>query len=120
MSGDHNRYQKATGYAMNERIRLLAEQADVSTTQDVSYYMGQFDGLTYEQKFKQIRDARFAQLIVEECAKLNLDQSYNLMGVLADMAEPDAEFDRVCLNTVNHVHAYLSGNTLKKHFGVEE
>jgi hypothetical protein len=63
---------------------------------------------------------QFAQLIVRECAKLNLDQSYNLMGVLVDMAEPNAEFDRVCLNTVNHVHAYLSGNTLKKHFGFEE
>ena len=71
---------------MNERIKKLAEQADVSTTQDVSYYMGQFDGLTYEQKFKQIRDARFAQLIVAECVQVcyNIDEQYGDEGVSAN------------------------------------
>ena len=53
---------------MNERIKLLAEQADEYTKQTVHYYQGQFNGLTWEGKIKQTRDTKFAQLIVQECA----------------------------------------------------
>jgi len=95
---------------MNERIKLLAEQAGYKP----------LHGFDFANTLEETYLKKFAVLLIEECAKLNLDQSYNLMGVLVDMAEPDSEFDRVCLNTVNHVHAYLGGNTLKKHFGVEE
>ena len=77
---------------------------------------GPYNPLSFETFDKE----RFAQLIVQECAELNRKQSYNLLGVLVDMDEPEAEFDRVCLNTVNHVHAYLSGDALKQHFGFEE
>ena len=103
---------------MNERIKQLAEQAELARE---LVDQRKYDTYTeYQQSLNDHSYIKFAQLIVEECAKLNLDQSYNLMGVLADMAEPDAEFDRVCLNTVNHVHTYLSGNALKRYFGVEE
>ena len=52
---------------MNERIKLLAEQADNYAKQTVHYYQGQFDGLTWEGKIKQVRDTKFAELIVKEC-----------------------------------------------------
>ena len=52
---------------MNERIKQLAEQADEYAEQTVHYYMGQFDGLTWEGKIKQTRDTKFAELIVREC-----------------------------------------------------
>jgi len=95
---------------MNERIEQLALQAGYKP----------LPGFDFANMLEETYLKKFAVLLIEECAKLNLDQSYNLMGVLVDMAEPNAEFDRVCLNTVNHVQAYLGGNTLKKHFGFEE
>jgi hypothetical protein len=52
---------------MNERIELLAEQADNYAKQTVHYYQGQFDGLTWEGKIKEVRDTKFAELIVKEC-----------------------------------------------------
>ena len=52
---------------MNERIKKLAEQADNYAKQTVHYYQGQFDGLTWEGKIKQVRDTKFAELIVKEC-----------------------------------------------------
>ena len=52
---------------MNERILQLAEQADNYAKQTVHYYQGQFDGLTWEGKIKQVRDTKFAELIVKEC-----------------------------------------------------
>ena len=55
---------------MNERIKLLAEQADEYTKQTVHYYQGQFNGLTWEGKIKQTRDTKFAELIVKECAEV--------------------------------------------------
>ncbi len=53
---------------MNEQIKALAQQADEYAEQTVHYYMGQFDGLTWEGKIKQTRDTKFAELIVRECA----------------------------------------------------
>jgi hypothetical protein len=52
---------------MNERIRQLAEQADNYAEQTVHYYNGQFEGLTWEGKLNQVRDTKFAELIVKEC-----------------------------------------------------
>jgi hypothetical protein len=62
---------------------------------------------------------KFAELIVQECAKLNRTQSYELSGVVVD-TEDGHGFDSVCLNTVKRVEQYLAGNDLLKHFGVEE
>jgi hypothetical protein len=95
---------------MNQRIRLLAEQAGYKP----------LHGFDFANTLEETYLKKFAVLLIEECAELNRKQSYNIMGVLVDMAEPNAEFDRVCLNTVNHVQAYLSGDALKQHFGVEE
>jgi hypothetical protein len=52
---------------MNKHIRELADEADSYAKQTVHYYMGQFDGLTWEGKIKQTRDQKFAELIVQEC-----------------------------------------------------
>ena len=95
---------------MNKRIEELALQAGYKP----------LHGFDFANTLEETYLKKFAQLIVQECAELNRKQSYNIMGVLVDMAEPNAEFDRVCLNTVNHVQAYLSGDALKQHFGVEE
>ena len=62
---------------------------------------------------------KFAELIVRECARLNLELSYELAGVIVD-TEEGIGFDSVCLNTVKQVHNSLASNQLTKHFGVEE
>ena len=66
----------------------------------------------------KVLDEKFAELIVAECAKLNKHQSYELMGVIADVEQGDG-FDDVCLNTVKRVAEHLAKD-LKEHFGVEE
>jgi hypothetical protein len=56
---------------MNEqRIRELAEQASTHAEETVHYYMGQFDGLTWEAKILKERDLKFAELIVRECINI--------------------------------------------------
>ena len=82
---------------MNERIFELAKQADEYAEQTVHYYMGQFDGLTWEGKIKQTRDTKFAELIVRECAKI------------ADDGFASSNFGNG-----------ITGHQLLKHFGVEE
>ena len=88
---------------MNERIKLLAEQADEYTEQTVHYYQGQFDGLTWEGKIKQTRDTKFAELIVREC----INQAHSvgdLRGANDDMI----------------YGADTAAVKISKHFGVEE
>ena len=60
----------------------------------------------------------FAELIVQECARLNKDQSHELMGVIADVEEGDG-FDDVCLSTVKRVAEHLAKDLLE-HFEVEK
>ena len=62
---------------------------------------------------------KFAELIVRECARLNLELSYELAGVIID-TEEGIGFDSVCLNTVKQVHNSLASRQLIEHFGVEE
>ena len=92
---------------MNERIKLLAEQATRNVESANSYHSTVFDM------------EKFAELIVQECAKLNRTQSYELSGVVVD-TEDGHGFDDVCLTTVKRVEQYLAGDDLLKHFGVEE
>jgi len=98
---------------MNERIEKLAEQAGLEFDNDLAlepepiYYTTQKDL------------EKFAELIVRECARLNLELSYELAGVIID-TEEGIGFDSVCLNTVKQVHNSLASNQLTKHFGVEE
>ena len=88
---------------MNERIRELAEQAGWDN---------------HHSKF-DTRIEKFAELIVRECARLNLELSYELAGVIID-TEEGIGFDSVCLDTVKQVHNSLASNQLIEHFGVEE
>ena len=88
---------------MNDRIRQLAEQAGWDN---------------HHSKF-DTRIEKFAELIVRECARLNLELSYELAGVIVD-TEEGIGIDSVCLNTVKQVHNSLASNQLIEHFGVEE
>ena len=94
---------------MNDKFKQLALQARMGTADfDAgSYYVATPD-----------RMQLFAESIVRECAKFNRNQSYELMGVIADV-ENGNEFDDVCLTSVKQVEQYLSGTDLLKHFGVE-
>ena len=95
---------------MNDKFRMLALEAKMGTADfDAgSYYVATPD-----------RMQQFAELIVRECAKLNRNQSYELMGVIADVENGNV-FDDVCLTSVKQVEQYLKGNDLLKHFGVEQ
>ena len=92
---------------MNERIKQLAEQCGFKSNPDIYDRNQSFD------------IEKFAELIVRECARLNLELSYELAGVIVD-TEEGIGFDSVCLNTVKQVHNSLASNQLTKHFGVEE
>ena len=90
------------------RIQELAEQAKNSIPKDS---LGVTEWIAaYNQKF--------AELIVRECARLNMELSYELAGVIVD-TEEGIGFDSVCLNTVKQVHNSLASNQLTEHFGVE-
>ena len=88
---------------MNEKLKSLAEQA------------GYLPGFRFAMEDFDLE--KFAELIVEECQQLNMNQSYELSGVISDV-END-EFDDICLDTINRVEQYLSGNDLKKLFKIK-
>jgi hypothetical protein len=98
---------------MNERIKLLAREAGLEFDDDLVlepepiYYTTQKDL------------EKFAELIVRECTRLNLELSYELAGVIVD-TEEGIGFDSVCLNTVKQVHKSLANNQLIEHFGLEQ
>ena len=58
---------------MNERIRELAEQAGITTNLDTDYYEKDMN------KWVEYFSEKFAELIVQECAKLveDLSPGYN-------------------------------------------
>jgi hypothetical protein len=76
---------------MNERIRLLAEQAND--------YANHLDKIGVDDGWQNIFNQKFAQLIVRECADI---AKHNVMNIstYADANFVDAQ--------------------IKKHFGVEE
>ena len=96
---------------MNERINKLFGQAMDQSIPET------WTTLTHSQL--SILKDKFAELIVRECARLNLELSYELAGVIVD-TEEGIGFDSVCLNTVKQVHNSLASNQLTEHFGVEE
>ena len=86
---------------MNERIKELAKQAD-----NYAYKMNpeqdSYGRSANPRKFQQDRDAKFAELIVRECAKKGFD--------IFD-EEPDAP--------ASDLQFYVR-DRIKLHFGVEE
>ena len=94
---------------MNDKFKQLALEVKMGTADfDAgSYYVATPD-----------RMQLFAELIVQECARLNRHQSHELMGVIADVEEGDG-FDDVCLSTVKRVADHLAKDLLE-HFEVEQ
>jgi hypothetical protein len=97
---------------MNERIKELARRADEYAEQNVHYYMGQFDGLTWEGKIKQTRDTKFAEMIVRECADLFVNQKYMILN-------PHEPFANERVRALKE-HDKDTVRKVKEHFGVEE
>ena len=91
---------------MNEQFEQLALQAGFNLHNDL------MDGHSFHHEIE-----KFAQLIVQECARLNKHQSHELMGVITDVEEGDG-FDDVCLSTVKRVAEHLAKDLLE-HFEVE-
>ena len=66
---------------MNERIIKLSEHAND--------YANHLDKIGVDDGWQNIFNQKFAQLIVQECARLNKHQSHELMGVITDVEEGD-------------------------------
>ena len=81
---------------MNERIKLLAEQAGITTNLDTDYFEKDIN------KWLDYYSEKFAELIVREC----IDEVSDLM---------DYEGEGVDLATLRFVRRII-----KEHFGVEE
>ena len=77
---------------MNERIKLLAEQAKMFAT-PMKFHLG-------GQDYARVRDEKFAELIVQECKYVILDM----------MDKKQGDF-----NTLD-----LSLTEINEHFGVED
>ena len=97
---------------MNNRIKELAEQADEYAEQTVHYYQGQFDGLTWEGKIKQVRDTKFAELIVQEFAELIVQESAELI-----VKECGVALNPMLRNMISRGQAY---DLIKQHFEKEK
>lgn len=81
---------------MNEQlIREIANASSEYAESTVSYYDGTKDGLDYPAKMMKVRDLKFAELIVRECA---------------------AEADKQTI----YCRGIPWGKWIKQHFGVEE
>jgi hypothetical protein len=93
---------------MNERIKLLAEQAEDYATVEYAKWIPtpDFSGIPHIRK---IFNEKFAELIVQECASIcelnGQSYKYSFTPAKAQLAE----------STSNHC-----GLMIKKHFGVEE
>ena len=104
---------------MNELIRELAEQASTHAEKTVHYYMGQFDGLTWEAKILKVRDLKFAELIVLECAGLCDKAAEENARTVYTFTETQ-EVGPALISKGSQVQAEKLSRQIKKHFGVEE
>ncbi len=84
---------------MNERFLELAKQ--VWPDPNVSH----------------VNHEKFAELLIQECDRLNRLHSHELTGVVIDTEHGDG-FDDVCLGTVKRVESWLANDSMKKHFGL--
>ena len=92
---------------MNEKIKQLALDAGIEFTLWDDSGREMIDNYTPEERL-----AKFAELIVRECADLFVDRRYMVLNPL----EPFAD-ERV---RVMKAHDKDTVKTIKKHFGVEE
>ena len=90
---------------MNERIKLLAEQAFAVCGKHSNNYNG------------PAFSAKFAQLIVAECATISAMFSINKNSI-----HPDIEWDEMTesVKIASHSTCQQVSRTIKQHFGVEE
>jgi hypothetical protein len=95
----------------------LQGQIPVNNTQDVLLELAEQSGIDIRSAH-WARVYSFARLIVRECNRLNLKQSFELSGVITD-TEHGSGFDSVCLDTVKRVEQYLASNAFAQHFGFE-
>jgi hypothetical protein len=79
-----------------DRIREIANQASTYAEGMVAPYWGLEDGLDYQARTMEVRDLKFAELIVKECAAIVADA--------VDQREPASTYV----------------DKIKLHFGVEE
>ena len=84
---------------MNEqRIRKIAEESSYHAENSVDYYRGIIDGLTWEAKILKVRDLKFAELLVKECANIDFRHKVGLSS--------DTDFE--------------IGEVIKQHFGLDK
>ena len=87
-------------FKMNERIRELSEQAEKYALDNVGKGHYGIEDLIYQFQFVDTKMAKFAELIVAECAEVGLDS-----------VEDGDDLDAI----MKRVH-----NNILTHFGVEE
>jgi hypothetical protein len=85
---------------MNERIQELAERAGLTTVADV-----------YLMKKYMPNEVKFAELIVQECAKLFVDQKYMILN-------PNEPFANERVRVLKE-HDKDTFRKIKGHFGVK-
>ena len=88
---------------MNERIKLLAEQA--------LNYAEKNQSADIPQHWFKLHTEKFAELIVRECAGIVEDYGLSLVG-------SDENYLGETLNL--SIRVQEAGNKIKEHFGVEE
>jgi len=92
---------------MNERIKQLAEQAEI--------YAGELidEGADYDQ-YPRYYTEKFAELIISECAGLAKSKSEHIEGIKTEDHD-----DQVLLHSLAWRFKEF-GYEIKTHFGVEE
>lgn len=88
---------------MNERIKELIKQAD-TYAYNMNPEQDSYGRSANPKKFQQDRDAKFAELIIRECAQ-----------VCVEVGDANSDIYPEFGNG-----AYFSANRVKQHFGVEE
>jgi hypothetical protein len=96
---------------MNERIKLLADQAEDYATVEYEKWIPtpDFSGIPHIRK---IFNEKFAELIVRECAELFVDQKYMILN-------PHEPFANERVRALKE-HDKDTVKKIKRHFGVDE
>ena len=99
---------------MNEKIKQLAEQAGQEAVKSVPFFRtGRCEIPSWENKVNQIRDEKFAELIVGEC--LDHIDTMERIAHASNASIPDDYDEYTYLQTLNVLKSLI-----KSQFGVEE